>query len=792
MIVSYFVNNFLPLVILLTLVTFMYVNKDVKIPASGFFAVTIGIMLALTVIGELDKNTDISNLTVEEAARAVRLRTWMSTLGYILRPCVILSELMIILHNNKYKLLCLIPAAINAVIYSTALFGSSIAFHIDGSNCWGGGPLSKTVYIVQILYLSILLYCSVKSFCTGEKRKSLILILMFVQAVLASVMEYCNYSGFTDSVTALCILEYYIYLSTVYRQELKEKLDKYVYEMEKSGVKFKNLTMEVMEALAGAIDAKDRYTNGHSRRVAEYSRTIAEKSGKSLEECDRIYFAALLHDVGKIGVPIEILTKKGRLTKEEFEQVKLHPVVGSQILSTISDHPWLSTGARFHHERYNGKGYPDGLQGEDIPEIARIIAVADAYDAMTSNRSYRDAIPQHIVREELVKGIGTQFDPEFARTMIHLIDLDIEYRMKESVSGTSLTLGTGLKCESIYNGCTDGIGITRRKTRVSLSSKPEKGYPEEKCLPTLIVFDELNGKVNPGEEDNKDYLYFEYAQIRLDGYVTEKNVRKSEVRMSDRKTDVRMKTVNDKDNSQRYIVEAVRNRDHLLVSVISEKKSFDVILALPDPSRYVFISITGENCEVKNIKVDIEKEETDWDAIPRIAEEISYIKNCPVGDIPSIQVDGPRLASTVGIPIKKGMELTFHSMSYPTARLVWHCPYFSIFSSLNGKVDGDDFREFLLLKLDGENWESKENVKNEVRVDQTEEFEGWNSWMEKNKQGIDCRVSIVRENNKITMQTKNLGIDLHSVTTLVDGTKDVYLALTGDQCAITDIRISEK
>ena len=150
-------------------------------------------------------------------------------------------------------------------------------------------------------------------------------------------------------------------------------------EFEKTHQDARELFGQTAEALASAIDAKDSYTNGHSRRVAEYSRKIAEEAGKSEEECERVYFAALLHDVGKIGVPIEILTKKGRLTEEEFEQIKLHPVMGGQILSSIRQSPWLSIGARYHHERCDGRGYPEGLKGTDIPEIARIIAVADAY-----------------------------------------------------------------------------------------------------------------------------------------------------------------------------------------------------------------------------------------------------------------------------------------------------------------------------------------------------------------------------------------------------------------------------
>ena len=114
---------------------------------------------------------------------------------------------------------------------------------------------------------------------------------------------------------------------------------------------------------------------------------------------------------------------------EEFAIIKQHPVLGGEILSKILISPSLSVGAKYHHERYDGKGYPEGLKGEDIPQIARIIAVADAYDAMTSKRSYRDMIPQMYVREELVKGTGTQFDPNYAKIMLHLLDKDEEYKM---------------------------------------------------------------------------------------------------------------------------------------------------------------------------------------------------------------------------------------------------------------------------------------------------------------------------------------------------------------------------
>lgn len=197
------------------------------------------------------------------------------------------------------------------------------------------------------------------------------------------------------------------------------------------GRKVEAMNVHVVSALASAIDAKDTYTNGHSSRVAEYARMIAERAGYSKTEQDEIYLMGLLHDVGKIGVPDEVINKPSKLTDEEFELVKKHPEIGAGILESIKERPELATGARWHHERYGGGGYPDGISGEEIPEEARIIAVADAYDAMTSRRSYRDVMTQEKVRSEVEKGAGTQFDPRFARIMREMIDEDTEYTMRE-------------------------------------------------------------------------------------------------------------------------------------------------------------------------------------------------------------------------------------------------------------------------------------------------------------------------------------------------------------------------
>ena len=195
-----------------------------------------------------------------------------------------------------------------------------------------------------------------------------------------------------------------------------------------------HLTEGFMLALAKSVDAKDHYTSGHSERVAQYAREIARRLGKSETEQDDIYTMGLLHDIGKIGVSEAIINKNGRLTDEEFAEIKKHPLKGYEILQNVKEIPALATGARWHHERYDGRGYPDGLSGETIPEEARIIAVADAYDAMTSKRAYSDVRPQSQVRAEIERCKGSQFDPKIADVMLGMIDDDTDYKMHEGGS----------------------------------------------------------------------------------------------------------------------------------------------------------------------------------------------------------------------------------------------------------------------------------------------------------------------------------------------------------------------
>ena len=173
------------------------------------------------------------------------------------------------------------------------------------------------------------------------------------------------------------------------------------------------------------IDAKDANTKGHSERVAKYSYLLAKEMGYSDVECNRIYYIGLMHDCGKISIPFTILQKPAKLTDEEYEQIKKHTVYGDRMLRDFSSIEGINLGALYHHERYDGKGYPEGLAGEEIPMIARIIGVADALDAMNSNRLYRKRLEKEVILKELIDNRGKQFDPFVIDCVLKLINDNI-------------------------------------------------------------------------------------------------------------------------------------------------------------------------------------------------------------------------------------------------------------------------------------------------------------------------------------------------------------------------------
>lgn len=230
-----------------------------------------------------------------------------------------------------------------------------------------------------------------------------------------SIQGYCEKSDKFDQL--LLLIE--SGLRSVEQMRIITKINE---ELKDKNQELEKAYLESIQTLRYTVEAKDSYTRGHSDRVADFSVLIGKYLNLSDDDLKILRIGGLFHDIGKIGVPDSILLKEAKLTDEEYSEIKNHPSIGKQILSNASIFADMIPIVYHHHEKYNGTGYPTGLSGEDIPLFARIAAVADTFDAMTTKRSYRNALPLEVVRAEIEKCSGTQFDPAIAKVFLDILD----------------------------------------------------------------------------------------------------------------------------------------------------------------------------------------------------------------------------------------------------------------------------------------------------------------------------------------------------------------------------------
>lgn len=228
------------------------------------------------------------------------------------------------------------------------------------------------------------------------------------------IQGYCEKSDKFDQL--LLLIESGI--KAVSQMQLIKKIND---ELKTTYDKLESAYMETIEILRFTVEAKDAYTRGHSDRVSAYSVLIGEALGLPEEDLKTLKIGGLFHDIGKIGIPDSILLKTTKLDDEEYSEIKNHPAIGAHILSNATIFKDIIPIVKHHHERFDGRGYPGKLKGEEIPYFARIAAVADSFDAMTSKRSYRDSLPMDVVIEEIIKNSGTQFDPEIAKVFLDIL-----------------------------------------------------------------------------------------------------------------------------------------------------------------------------------------------------------------------------------------------------------------------------------------------------------------------------------------------------------------------------------
>ncbi|MCR5339437.1 MAG: HD domain-containing protein [Lachnospiraceae bacterium] len=614
----------------------------------------------------------------------------------------------------------------------------------------------------RLIYTSLWLYVFVPIICGLIQVKTYGISIVNMAMVTVSVSMYIfTYLDVNDKLVHAHEKE----LSAAFAQ--KERMER--------------LFAQTAGAFVSAVEKKDSFAKGNAIRIAEYARRVALAAGKPEEDCDKVYYAALLHDVGLIGVPDRVIKNESDPDKWDYEVMRRKPLIGYEILSGITEYPYLAEGARYSHERYNGTGYPDGLKGEEIPEIARIIAVADAYVTMTTKKRYRDAKPDFVAREAFIKGAGAEFDPVYADIMVKIIDQGSEEKSRDDKP----MLETSIDCGAYREQVSLGIPVDNEIKKINFVSEILSDEESAFSAPSLILFDSFDGRVHEDEKTISAYHYLEYGEIWFDDRSITTEARKIEEKETGEIIGKKRK-----DGKKQFEITAGRHEDHLKLILRSEDYAKEVIVALPSISHASYIALTGENCLISEIAATGTGESIDEGEIQRIVRPVDFTDHLE-GDLPNIQINTTRSASTEGIEIIGKMEVLFHAMSLPGAELVWHCPYIIIFYSEDGSVGGPGYREYNLIKMSGEDQGDGEFARNHFSMKRKESFPGWEIWKERSRRGIECSLFVEKKSDQVILKTEDQGIYIENTTTFKEIPPKVYVALTGDQVALTDIRLNK-
>ncbi len=657
-------------------------------------------------------------------------------------------------------------------------------YSFDANNIYHRGPGFLICYLIPVIGPLIQFTVCMKY----RKRFSIYInialsLYIFVPIIMGIIQIFAYGISIVNMAMVMVSVSLYIFTYLDINDEVVRTHKIEMENLKQERKSSRRLFEQTAGAFIKAVEKKDELTQDHSSRTAELARRLAKAAGKSEEECDEIYYAALLHDIGLISMPDSLLTKEDDFTPEEMDMIKHKPILSAEILSSITEYPYLSVAARYCYERYDGSGYPDGLKGEAIPEVSRIISIADAYVSMNSKRSYRDALPLPLIREEFVTCGGTQFDPNYTDILVQLIDNDVN----EKVLTEEVELETELQCGKYRDAVSAGILIDNEVTRITFMCVNSASTEGEFSQPSIILFDSFDRHAYSNAKAIEAFKYTEYGELWFDGHSVTTNARNIRVKTTDSE-DVSAEQKNGDLSDQFYSITTRRFEDHLKLVLESKWRIVEAIVALPDKTKSAYVGITGENCYITGINVEQTGEMTGAEDIPRIEEELDYTDRI-ASDVPNIQIDRTRSAATEGIALTDHIRINFHSMSLPSANLVWHCPYIVLFYSDDKKVYGEGYREYAMIKLNGESDPTKEFAENKFVIKKTEKFQNWGAWKKTGHRGMECEVRIKRRGNTITTLTENLGIYIENITTLKDGNSKVYVALTGDQVALTDIRI---
>ena len=652
-------------------------------------------------------------------------------------------------------------------------------YYIDDLNVYHRGPGFLTAYLIPVV-------CPIIQYTVIRRLKRVVSSLVYISLVfyifvpiIVGVIQIFTY-GISIVNMSMVLVSISLYIFTYL--DINETVIK-AHRIEMEGLEeekksIKRLFDQTANAFVAAMEKRDTYSDGHSARVAALAKRIAQRAGKNEEECDEVYYAGLLHDVGMMGIPDYLLNKTDGLTPEEEKLIKNKPLIGEDILSNIREYPYLKDGALYLHERYDGTGYPDGIKGKEIPELSRIINIADAYDTMAVGKKNREPEPYQTVREEFITGSGNQFDPAYTEIMINIMDEELGLGKDEEPAPVE----SELECAEYRSAISQGIPVTGEVTVIRFRVKDSAKERSVHSAPSIILFDSYDRRVHDNPKAILAYHYQEYGEVWFDGNFVSTDARKMETAV-----------VPQNSHGEEGVYEIIAGRvdDHVSVKMTAPDAAVSVVMALEDKSKASYIGITGENCSIYGLTVEKTGDMVKKGDIKRIADEISYIERMEA-DIPNVQIDSFRSGATEGIAIKEYLKIDFHTMSLPSSSLIWHCPQVVLFYSEDGRVYGEGYKEYELIKINGEADGDNDEATNSFTIKKQDSFPGWDTWKAANKEGMECSVIFERKRNKVVTTTSNMGIDIVNTTVVKDGAKEIYAALTGDQVALTDIRIDSE
>lgn len=605
---------------------------------------------------------------------------------------------------------------------------TDLYYYFDESNRYHRGSGFLIAYIVPIL-CPILQYTVVRQYRKIFSKLIYVSVVLYIFVPIAcGILQIFAY-GISIVNMSMVVVSISLYIFTYL--DINNTVER-AHEIEIQnmlGVQKRVQTMfdGIIMGLVSEIEEKDGLNQGNALRAAEYSKQIAVSCGKDEEYGKRTYYVTLFYAVGLFGVVRKVM----KLTEEEAS------------------------------------------------EMQRMAQVSYDYVRMTTGGDGRNAIPDYVARESIIREAGETYDLAYANLMVKILNAQDREAVDEL-----LEIESGIRCGAYRDHISKGIEIATKEKRICFDCEVGAISNELFGAPSLVLFDSYDRRVHGDEKTIQEYRYLEYGELWFDGHSVSTAARRIHLVANE----VRKGPEANSSGKEAYEIRAVRFEDHVRIQMIGPSLQSTFVVALPDKALSFYIGLTGESCKITNTFITSSDEEIGEEEIARIVQETSYI-DCLESDIKNVQIDRTRSAASEGIEIQNRLQILFHSMSLPTANLIWHCPAVVIYSSADGNVFGTDYREYAFIKLTGEDEDRPEYAQNKFKMKRKEDFLGWENWKTVNKEGLDYEMSVEKKGNRILLKATNLGIEIENITVIQECPEKVYVALTGDQVALTDIRI---